>query len=387
MKRQIFLDHASTTPIAKEVLKEMIENSKYYSNPSSKHYLGEETKQRIEKSRKEIAKFLNCKSEEIFFNSGGTEGNNTILKGLAEKHPERKHIIISEIEHPAIIETCKYLEKKGYKIDKISVDKEGIINLDELKSRITSNSLVVSIMHVNNEIGTIQPIEEISKICKERKVYFHSDMVQSLGKIDINLKKIGLDSASFSGHKINAPKGIGFVYLREGVQIEALIHGGNQEKGLRSGTENSLGILSLATALKLKRNKISVRKQRDFLLREILKIPGTRLNGSKEKRVYNNINVSFYGIEGESLTMLLSEKGICVSTGSACSSNKLAESHVLKAIKVDEMHLNGSIRITLDKLTNKELSFVINSIKESVKRLQEISPFKYKNSTKLREVK
>jgi len=387
MKKKIFLDCASTTPIAKQVLKEILKMSKLYANPSSKHFLGEETRQKVEKARKEISEYLNCEPEEIFFTSGGTEGNNTILKGLAEKYPERKHVIISEIEHPAIIETCRYLEKKRYRIDKISVDNEGIINLEELKSKITQNTLVVSIMHINNEIGTIQPIEEISRICQEKKVFFHSDMVQSLGKLDIDIKKVGLDFASFSGHKINAPKGIGFLFIKKGIDLEPLIHGGNQEKGLRSGTENLTGIFSLPIALKLERNQDSIRKQRDYLLREILKIPGAILNGSSKKRIFNNINVSFYGIEGESLMLLLSKKGICVSTGSACNSNKLAENHVLKAIKLDEMYLNGSIRITIDKLTKKELSFVLDSIKESVKKLQKISPFKYESSTKLQEVK
>ncbi len=378
MKRQIYLDNAATTPIDKKVMEEILKNSEYYANPSSKHFLGEEVKQKIEEARKKIAKKIGCNSEELFFTSGGTESNNMVLKGIAEKFPEKKHIIVSSIEHASINETCEYLAKKGYSIDKISVDKEGIIKIDELKGKIRKDTLLVSVMHVNNEIGTIQPIEEISKICKGKKVYFHSDMVQSLGKIDINLKEIGLDFASFSGHKINAPKGIGFVYIKKGVQIEPLLHGGDQESGKRSGTENFLGIISLPVALELKRNKEKIRKNRDFILDEILKIPGTNLNGSKGKRIYNNLNISFYGIEGESLMMLLSEKGICVSTGSACNSNKLAESHVLKAIGVEPMYINGSIRMTLGELTEEETIYIIESIKSSVKKLQDISPFKFK---------
>jgi cysteine desulfurase len=386
MKKEIFLDHASTTPIAKQVLNEIIKNTKDYANPSSKHDLGQKVKKKIENAREKISISLGCDSKEIFFTSGGTEGNNTIIKGLAEKNPEKKHIIISEIEHPSVIEPCNKLKKKGYLIDKISVDKQGQVNLEELKSKINQNTLLVSIMHVNNEIGTIQPIEEIAKICRERQVYFHSDMVQSLGKININLKKTNLDFASFSGHKINALKGIGFIYIKKGVEIEPLICGGGQEGGIRSGTENFLGILSLPTALNLKRQTKSITKDRDYIIKEILKIPGTILNGSKENRIYNNINVSFYGIEGESLMMLLSKEGISVSTGSACSSNKLTESHVLRAIGLDEMYLNGSIRITIDELTKEEILYIASSIKKSVKKLQDISPFKY-NSTKQKEAK
>jgi cysteine desulfurase len=386
MEKQIFLDHASTTPIARQALNEIIKTTKDYANPSSKHNFGQKIRKKIEDTRKKISVTIGCNPNEIFFNSGGTEGNNTIIKGLAEKNPEKKHIIISKIEHPSILEVCNSLEKKGYIIDKISVNKEGIIDLEELKSKINPNTLLVSVMHVNNEIGTIQPIEKIAIICKKRAVYFHSDMVQSLGKLNINLKKINLDFASFSGHKINAPKGIGFMYIKKGIEIEPLIHGGNQEKGIRSGTENFLGIISLPIALNLKRQIKLIKKDRDHLLKEILKIPGTVLNGSKENRIYNNINVSFYGIEGESLMMLLSKKGIFVSTGSACSSNKLSESHVLKAIDLNEMYLNGSIRITIDRLTNEEKRYIINSLKKSVEKLQEISPFKY-NSTKQMEVK
>jgi cysteine desulfurase len=385
MKQKIFLDHASTTPIHPKVIKELVKNIRCYGNPSSKHQLGEIAKDKIEKSRIEISKYLRCLPEEIFFTSGGTESNNTILKGIADNNPDKKHIITSRIEHAAILETCKYLEEKGYKIDQIGVNKEGLIDLEELNKKINKNTLVVSIMHINNEIGTIQPIDKIYEICKKNKVYFHSDMVQSLGKIDLDLKK--LDFASFSGHKINALKGVGFMYIRKGINLTPLIHGGNQEKKLRSGTENFLGIISIPIALKLKKNRKNIEKNRDYILQELLKIPGTVLNGSRKNRIYNNLNISFYGIEGESIVMLLSKKGIFVSTGSACSSNKLTESHVLKAIDVDPLHLNGSIRITLDKITVKDRNYVIKGIKEVINRLQNISPFKFNDQLNKMEVK
>ena len=387
MEKIIYFDNAATTPIAKEILEEINRLSGEHGNPSSKHLLGIRTKEKITECREEFSKFVGCKSNEIFFNSGGSEGNNTIIKGIAEKNPEKKHIIISSIEHPSILETCEYFEKKGYKIDKLTVNSEGVVNLKELKDKISSRTLIVSVMHVNNEMGTIQPIEKISKICKDKKVYFHSDMVQSLGKLDFNLKKIGLDFATFSGHKINALKGIGAIYVKKGLSIEPLIHGGHQENGLRSGTENFLGIISLAKAINLKRDKNRIKKIRDYLIKEILKIPGTKLNGSSTQRIYNNINVSFYGIEGESLMLLLSDEGICVSTGSACSSNKLSESHVLKAIGLDPLYLNGSIRITLDKTSDPEKSFFLKKLKENVKKLQKISPFKISDLTKSKEVK
>ncbi|MEM4331087.1 MAG: cysteine desulfurase family protein [Candidatus Pacearchaeota archaeon] len=379
---KIYADNAATTPIDKVVLKEIMKYSKFYANPSSKHELGEEARKIIEKARLKIASFINAKENEIIFTSGGSEGNNFIIKGLARRYSNKKHILISSIEHPSVIEPAISLEKEGFIIEKIKVDKEGILDLEDLKSKIRDDTLLVSVMHVNNEIGTIQPIEEVAKICREKKIFFHSDMVQSFKKINIDVKKIGIDFATFSGHKINAPKGIGFVYIKEGNQIEPLIHGGGQERNLRSGTENVLGIVALAKAIEIKKDIEKIKEQRDFIIKELLKIEGTRLNGSLKKRVYNNINVSFYGIEGESLLLLLSRKGIYVSTGSACSSHKLAESHVLKAIGVEPLYLNGSIRITLDLLTKKEIFYLIEKIKESVEYLRSISPFKLEKEVK-----
>lgn len=376
---EVYLDNAATTPINKKVLTKIIEaDKKYYANPSSKHSLGIESREILNKARKEIANFINADENEIIFTSGGTESNNLAIFGMTKTNPDKKHILTSKIEHPAILEVCKYLEKRGYEVDYISVDKDGIINLTELKNKIRSDTLLVSIMHVNNEIGTLQPVEEIGKICREKNVVFHTDAVQSFGKLKIDVKKMDIDLMSVSAHKINGPRGIGFLYRRKEVQIKPILIGGGQENGLRSGTENLSGIVGLAEAIKIKRNVSKIKSSRDRILKELLKIPGAKLNGSFDKRIYNNINISFYGIEGESILLLLSEKGICISTGSACSSSKLEHSHVLEAINVDPMYINGAIRITIDELNKKQEDYIIKSVKDSVGKLKEISPFKFK---------
>lgn len=379
MSKLIYLDNAATTPVAEEVIKVVTEVSKNnFGNASSPHQLGRRIKDQIEQARAIIAKTISAYPEEIIFTSGGTESNNLAINGLVEANPNKKHIISSAIEHPAILEPLKKLEKKGYKIDLAPVNKEGIVDLEFIKSRLTKETLLVSIMHVNNEIGTIQPIEKIAKLCKEKQVLFHTDAVQSLGKIKINVGA-GIDLLSASAHKINGPKGIGFLYVRKGIAIKSQILGGGQENNLRSGTENTAGILAFAKALQLKRNPKSVKSARDKLLKEILKIPYSSLNGSLKERIYNNLNISFYGIEGEGLLMLMDKAGICLSTGSACSSHKLEESHVLKAIATDPLCIHGSIRLSLDTLkplSNKEIKFISNKIKESVMKLRAMSPFK-----------
>ncbi len=382
---KIYLDNAATTFLAEEVKKEIAGKFGIFGNPSSRHSLGKEARIEIENARDKIADFIGAKSDEIIFTSGATESNNFAVKGLALANPKKKHIIVSAIEHPSILETCNSMKKQGYKIDIIGVDSEGIVKIDELKKKIKKDTLLVSVMHVNNEIGTIQPIEEIAKICKSKKVLFHTDAVQSFAKIPINVNSIGVDLLSVSGHKINAVKGIGFLYVRKGVKISPLINGGGQEDGMRNGTENVLGIISLAKAIDLKRNEFEVRNSRDRIIKEILKIPGAKLDGSQSQRIYNNACFSFYGIEGESLQMLLDEEGILISTGSACSSNKLAGSHVLKAIGVNKFYLNGSIRLSLDSLkvlTREEEDFVIQKIKENVEKLSKISPFKFVERSK-----
>ena len=375
---KIYLDNASTTPINSKVLKVMNDvSSKYFANPSSQHTLGKEVRAKLEKSREELAKFIGADASEIYFTSGGTESNNLALKGLAlATNPEKKHIITSKIEHPSVLESCIALEKQGYKITYVGVNHDGLINLKELENSISDKTLVVSVMFVNNEIGVIQDIKKISEICKRKGVYFHTDAVQAFGKFDINVDNLGVDLLSVSGHKINAPKGIGFLYVRKGTQISSVINGGGQEKRLRSGTENFIGAIAMAEAIKIKRNTEKIKKSRDKIIFALKEIKKVSINGSLDSRIYNNINVSFYGIEGESLMLLLDGDGIFVSTGSACNSTKLEESHVLKSIGVDETYINGSIRITLDVLTKQEEDFIISKIKEHVERLRKISPFK-----------
>jgi len=386
MKLTIYLDNGATTKVDEKVVKEinrfMLEN---YGNASSIHQLGRKARDEIEKAREKIAKFIHAEKDEIIFTSGGTESNNLAIRGVALANPHRKHIITTKIEHPCVIETCKELEKQGYRVDYLHINEDGLINFEELKQAITNDTLLVSIMHVNNEIGVIQEMEKIGRLCKDKNVLFHSDCVQSFGKLKIDIKKMNLDLLSVSGHKINAPKGIGFLYVRRGIKIAPIVYGGGQEKGLRSGTENTSGIIGLATSLDIKRDEKGVKKARDKLLDKILQIPGTRLNGSKTQRIYNNINISFHGIEGESLALLLDADGICVSTGSACSSHSLEESHVLKAIQVPPLYIHGSLRLTLDTikpLIEQEINFVADKIKESVEKLRAMSPFKLEEDKK-----
>ena len=373
---KIYLDNAATTKVDPSVAKKVCEffaNS--YGNASSQHSIGRKTNAELEKARKQIANYIGAEPSEIIFTSGGTESNNFALKGLAFANPDKKHIITTVIEHPCILETCKTLEKQGYTVDYIQVDPSGIVNVDDIEKKIKKDTLVVSVMHVNNEIGTIQPVEDIAKICKKKNVYFHTDAIQGFTKIKLDLKDI--DLMSVSGHKVHAPKGIGFLYIKKGTRISPIISGGGQEGGLRSGTENVPGMVGLAAALKVKPDKEKIEKMRDKIIEGLLKIPGTKINGSRDSRVYNNINVSFYGIEGESLMLMLDSEGICVSTGSACASTKLKESYVLTALGVEELYIHGSLRLTLGEITETEAEFVIEKIKEKVEKLREISPFKF----------
>jgi cysteine desulfurase len=382
MNKILYLDNAATTPVdgnvAKKIQKIMIN---CYGNASSIHQIGRNAEKAMEDARQKIAKFINAEPDEIIFTSGGTESNNLAIRGLALANVNKKHIITSVIEHPAVLETCKSLEKQGYKVDYVKVNENGIVDLKEIESKITNDTLLVSVMHVNNEIGTIQPVEEIGKICKSKGVLFFSDAVQSFGKLKVDVKKMNIDLLSVSGHKINAPKGIGLLYIKKGISIKPILTGGGQERNIRSGTENIAGIVGIASAIELKRKEKEVLNSRNKLIKEILKLPGSRINGTyeKDKRIYNNVNVSFYGIEGESLALMLDNYGICVSTGSACSSHKLEESHVLKAIGVDVLYIHGSLRLTLDTLkplSEKDIKFIVSKIKESVDKLRKLSPFK-----------
>ena len=378
----IYLDNAATTRVddvvADKVREVFLES---YGNASSLHAKGREARKRLDDAREKIAGYFGCEPEEIIFTSGGTESNNLAIRGLAKAHPEKKHIITCEIEHPSVIDTCRDLEKQGYVVDYLGVDSEGMVSVDEVREKIRDDTLVVSVMHVNNEIGVIEPVEDIGRICKERGVYFHCDNVQGFLKEDLALSSC--DLMSVSGHKVCAPKGIGILYVRDGVEIEPIVTGGGQEGGLRSGTENVPGIVGLAAAIDIDFKIDEVRWSRDKIMKGLLEIPGTKINGSHSDRVYNNISVSFYGIEGESLMLSLSsgkddstDDGIYVSTGSACASTKLKESYVLKALGVDEMYIHGSLRLSLGVDVIGREDFVVKKIREGVERLREMSPFK-----------
>ena len=375
----IYLDNASTTKVDKEVVKAILPYfDKKYGNASSLHDLGQEAKKALEDSRKKLADFLKVNVSEIIFTSSGTESDNLAIKGVAFAKG-KGHIITSKIEHPAVLETCTYLEKKGFKISYLDVDKEGIIKLDQLNKLINKDTILVSIMHANNEIGTIQPIKKISEICKQNNVLFHSDMVQSFGKIPIDFNLV--DLASISAHKIYGPKGIGALYVRKGTKLEPIIHGGGHEFGLRSSTENIALIVGFVKAaelvLKDKKENKRQEKLRDYLIKELLKIKGTRLNGSKKNRLPNNVNVSFDFVEGESLVFKLNFKGISVSTGSACSSKKLEASHVLLATGLKPEQAHGSLRITLGKFNKeKDIKYLLKVLPDIVKDLRKISPLR-----------
>jgi len=378
--KSIYLDNAATTKVDKEVVKAMLPyfNEKY-GNASSLYDLGQESKKALENSRKKIADLLKVNKDEIVFTGSGTEANNLAIKGFALLKG-KGHIITSKIEHPAVLEVCKYLEKKGFEVSYLDVDKDGFVKLDELKKLISKDTILVSIMCANNEIGTIQPIKEISRICRENNILFHSDMAQSFGKIPIDFSLV--DLASFSGHKIYGPKGVGCLYVKKGIKLKPVIYGGGHEKSLRSGTENIPLIIGFAKAAELifkDMNKESKRqaKLRDYLIEEILKIKGSRLNGSEKNRLPNNVNVSFDFVEGESLVFKLNFKGISVSTGSACSSKKLEASHVLLAIGLKPEIAHGSLRISLGKFNKKEdINYLLDNLKEILNELRRISPLK-----------
>ena len=375
-KEAIYLDNAATTrvddAVAEDVIEVMLES---YGNASSLHKKGKDAKDRLEDARERIAAYFGCESGELIFTSGGTESNNLAIRGLARANPEKKHIITSVIEHPSVLDSCRDMAKDGYEVDYVGVDSEGLVSVDDVAKLIRDDTLVVSVMHVNNEIGTIQPVEEIGRICRERGVYFHSDNVQGFLKKDLALASV--DLMSVSGHKVCAPKGVGFLYVRDGVNIRSIVTGGGQEGGLRSGTENVPGAVGLAAALDVDFRIDEVRASRDKIIEGLKKIEGTKINGSMGERVYNNISVSFYGVEGESLMLMLDEAGIYVSTGSACASTKLKESYVLKALGVDEMYIHGSLRLSLGVDVIGKEDYVVGEIRRAVLKLRSISPFKF----------
>ena len=376
MKRKIiYLDNAATTPVYKEVIEEMKKfYSEEYGNPSSLHALGEKSLEAMNSTREKLAKEINCKPWEIIFTSGTTESNNIAFFGLArsELGKKRKKIIISAIEHSSIFSICNALKKEGFEIKEIPVDKEGIADTNKLNNEVDDNTLLVSIMHVNNEIGVIQDIEKIGKLCKEKGVLFHSDCAQSFGKLNIDVKKMNIDSLSAGAHKIGGPKGIGILYICDSLVISPLIYGGGQERGLRGGTENVPAIIGFAVALDIakKIDKNKVRKLRDYFISSLEKLGG-RINGTREKRIFNNVNVSFHGIDADSLVIFLSERGIMCSSGSACESKKQKESKVLKAIGLNEKERRASVRFSLNEnITKKEIYYVVSEVKKIIDRLR-----------------
>ncbi len=379
MSRQIYLDNAASTKVDEKVLKAMLPYfTEKYGNASSEHQVGQEAKNALERARRVIAKAIGAKTHEIIFTSGGTESNNLVLKGLFfENYPNKKHIITTKIEHDCVLETCKWLETKGAKITYLDVDEEGFVDIKEFEKAITKDTLVVSVIHGNNEIGVIQDLEKITKLCKVKNVLFHTDACQSFTKVNLNVKKQNLDLVTLNAHKIHGPKGVGALYIKDGIKITPLAHGGGHEKGLRSGTENIPGMVGFAEAVKISNSK-DVKKMeilRNKLIKGVLKIPNTRLNGSSEKRLCNNINVSFMNIEGEAIGGYLERDGIYTSTGSACQSHTLKSSHVLKAIDLSALEANSSLRMSISKYTTEQdIDYVLDKIKKVVIKLRRLSP-------------
>jgi len=367
-KKIIYLDNAATIRTDEKVVREMEKfYLKEYGNPSSAHLLGERAALAMNKARGKIAREIGAKAWEIVFTSGTTESNNMVFFGLArgELGRKRKKIIISAIEHSSIIEICSVLKKEGFEICEIGVDGKGILDINKLEKEIDAGVLLVSIMHVNNEMGVIQDIGKIGEICRQRGVLFHSDCAQSLGKLKINAKEMRIDLLSAGAHKIGGPKGIGLLYIREGIELKPLIYGGGQERGLRGGTENVPGIAGFAAAIELskKADKEKISDVRDYFISGLEKLGG-KINGSREKRMYDNVNVSFPGIDGENLVLFLSGKGIMCSTGSACENKKKKESKVLKALGLNEREILGSLRFCLSEETKKEdIDFTLKEIK------------------------
>jgi cysteine desulfurase len=376
------MDHSATTPVAPEVLQAMLPYfSERFGNGSSLHSFGLEAREAIEDAREKVAGLINAEPSEIYFTSGGTESDNLALKGIALKNRKKgRHIITSSFEHPAILEVCKALTKMDCDVTYLPVTREGLVEPEAVKEAIRPDTILISIMHANNEIGTIEPLQEIGQIAKEKGIYFHSDGVQSVGKVPVDVKALGLDALSLSGHKLYGPKGIGALFVRKGVKIESIMQGGGHEQGLRSGTENVPGIVGLGRAADLAKETMIDEAKRLTALRDSLeemvlgRIDESWLNGHPTKRLPSNLNFGFRYIEGESLILLLDAKGIAASTGSACSSKKLAASHVLMAIGLKPEECHGSLRITLGRSNTKEdIDFVSQSIEESVSRLRKMS--------------
>lgn len=383
MGKLIYLDNAATTKTSPTVVEAMLPYfSEFYGNASSIYSIGTKSKEAINKSRAAIAATLGARPEEVYFTAGGSEADNWALKATAEAYGAKgKHIITTKIEHHAILHTCEYLEKNGYDITYVDVDENGTVKLDQLEKAIRPDTILISVMFANNEIGTIQPIREIGEIAKKHGVLFHTDAVQAYGQLPINVDEYHIDMLSSSGHKLNGPKGIGFLYIRKGVKIRSFVHGGAQERKRRAGTENVPGIVGYAKAVEeafatMQERTAKEAELRDYLIDRVLQeIPYTRLNGHRTNRLPNNANFSFQFIEGESLLIMLDMEGICGSSGSACTSGSLDPSHVLLAIGLPHEIAHGSLRLTLGADTTKEdLDFVVEKISGIVERLRSMSP-------------
>ena len=382
-KKIIYMDNAATTPVKPEVLDAMLPYfTEKFGNPSSIYSISSQNKKDITTARETIAKAINTDTANIYFTAGGSESDNWALKATAEAYSNKgRHIITSKIEHHAILHTCDYLEKRGYNITYIDVDENGIVDLKQLEEAIRPDTILISIMFANNEIGTIEPIAEIGKIAKEHGVLFHTDAVQAFTQVPIDVEEMNIDMLSVSGHKINGPKGIGFLYIRKGVKIRSFVHGGAQERSRRAGTENVPGIIGLAKATEIAVGNMKERTAKEIEVRNHIiervmnEIPYTRLNGDRERRLPNNINFSFQFIEGESMLIMLDSFGICASSGSACTSGALDPSHVLLAIGLPHEIAHGSLRLTISEDTTMEdADFVVDKLKGIVERLRSMSP-------------
>ena len=381
--KTVYVDNNATTKVAPEVLEVMLPYfSEYYGNPSSMHFFGGQVQKKVDEGRAKVADFLGAEPSEIVFTSCGTESDNAAILGTLDSYPEKRHLITTRVEHPAVGNVSTYLGRKGYRVTELSVDREGRLDPDELKESLTDETALVTIMYANNETGVIFPIEEIGEIVKARGIPFHTDGVQAAGKIPLNMKKSKLDMLSLSGHKLHAPKGIGVLYIKKGTRFSPFMIGGHQEKGRRGGTENVPYIIGLGKACELAKKHLDeentkVKALRDYLEAKLLeKIPNTLVNGDWVHRLPNTVSVSFEYVEGESILLLLSDLGICASSGSACTSGSLEPSHVLRAMGVPFTAAHGSIRFSLSIYnTKEEMDYIIEHIPPIIQRLRDISPF------------
>ncbi len=380
--RRVYMDYAATTPVDDRVLKVMLPYfSELYGNASETHRFGAEAREGLEESREKVAHILNSDPSRVFFTSGATESNNLALKGVAFANEKKgRHIVISSIEHHCVLDSARWLETRGFELTLLPVDKEGLVDPGDVERAIRDDTLLVSVMHSNNEIGTLEPISEIGEICQEKDVYLHSDAVQSVGKIPVDVKKLGVDLLSASSHKLYGPKGVGALYVREDVVVDPLTHGGGHERGMRSGTENVAGIVGFGEACKLAEQEMpeegpKLTRLRDGLISKVLEVEGTRLNGHPTKRLPNNANFSFKHIDGAALLLKLDDKGIAASTGSACSTADPHPSHVLTALGLKPEDARGSLRLTLGRwTTEEEVDYVLGVIPQAVEELRLLSP-------------